>query len=143
MARECKCRVVSNGRLIHQTYCPLFQKEGANERLGLPRQSAMKTVTVAFDVDGTLRNNRKDDFVPNERIRSILVSLASFKNTKIVVWSGSGKLYAAQAARELGVADYVDLFASKTEHKEIKPDIAIDDIQDTAIGKINLIVREK
>lgn len=114
----------------------------------------MKTVTIAFDVDGTLRDNTvADKVVANERIRSLLVILASFKNTNIVVWSGSGELYARQVAAELGLSQYVDQYASKNHlgmvdgvHQfdpEITPDVAVDDIQECELGNINLIVREK
>lgn len=113
-----------------------------NDKLGLPSDK-MKKVVVAFDVDGTLRNNQGDAISANERIRTLLIILSSFKNVRIVVWSGSGELYARQVARAIHVEPYVDIYASKTEHEEINADIAIDDIQDTAIGKLNLIVREK
>ena len=112
---------------------------GMNEKLGLPFDK-MKKITIAFDVDGTLID--ENDNV-NERIRSILVGLASFKNVKIVVWSGGGELWARQVGNRIGIDNYVDRYASKMEWQEIQPDIAIDDIQDTAIGKINLIVKEK
>jgi phosphoserine phosphatase len=114
----------------------------ANEKLGLPTDE-MKKIVICFDVDGTLRNNTQLEPQANERIRTLLITLASFKNTKIIVWSGSGELYARQVARAIHVDAYVDGYASKTAWKEIIPDIAIDDIQDTAIGQINLIVREK
>lgn len=120
-------------------------RQGVNEEMGLPF-GKMQTVKIAFDIDGTLRSNTVDQSiapVANERIRSLLVALASFKNVYIVVWSGSGQLYARQVASEIGIHKYVNEYATKTDHEEIKPDIAIDDIQDTAIGKINLIVREK
>lgn len=114
-----------------------------NEELGFP-VGKMRTIDINFDVDGTLRKNTvTDSVVANEDIRTLLVILAKFKNTKITVWSGSGELYARQCANELGISKYVDRYASKTEHTERVPDIAIDDIQDTAIGMINLIVREK
>lgn len=115
-----------------------------NEELGLPF-GKMRTITVAFDVDGTLRNNSETTGTPlaNEDIRTLLRILKKFKNTKIIVWSGSGELYARQVAHELHIAQWVDKYASKSDHGNIKPDIAIDDIQDTAIGGINLIVREK
>lgn len=77
----------------------------------------------------------------NERIRSLLIALSSFKNTKIILWSGSGEFYARQVAVSLGLVPYIDGYATKQDG--LRPDIAIDDIQDTAIGKINLIVREK
>jgi len=120
----------------------------------------MKKVIIAFDVDGTLiRNDSDGDMdggvpVANERIRSMLVAFASFKNTKIVVWSGGGELYARQIASRLGIDKYVDAYYSKnltgknadgshTFTPEIVPDIAIDDIQSCELGLINLIVREK
>lgn len=115
----------------------------ANEKLGLPR-SKMKTLVVCFDIDGTLRNNTiTDKVVANEDIRTLLRILSKFKNTKIVVWSGSGELYARQVANEIHINQWVDKFASKTDHEVIQADIAVDDIMDTAIGKLNLIVKEK
>lgn len=114
----------------------------------------MKTITIAFDVDGTLRDNTIEDrVVSNESIRTLLVILSGFKNVKIVVWSGSGELYARQSAAAMGIDKYVDRFASKNHlgmvdgkhvfDPELTPDIAIDDIQECILGKINLIVREK
>lgn len=117
----------------------------------------MKKITIAFDIDGTLI---KDGYMgdgmpePNERIRSLLVILSRFKNTRIVVWSGGGELYARQVAREIGISKFVDEYASKNLkgrsddgkyifEPDIKPDIAIDDIQACDLGNINLIVREK
>lgn len=115
----------------------------------------MKTVTIAFDVDGTLINNRTNKPEANERIRSLLVALANFKNTKIVVWSGGGELYARQVGAALNIDQYVDEYYDKNHIKgfsagarhafdpPIIPDIAIDDIHDCTLGDINLIVREK
>lgn len=117
----------------------------------------MKTITIAFDVDGTLRNNQDDSkgMIANERIRNLLVILSSFKNVKIIVWSGGGELYARQAVRELHLEHFVDGYASKNYvtvdvdkgrpvfKPDIKPDIAIDDIHDCELGVINLIVKEK
>jgi hydroxymethylpyrimidine pyrophosphatase-like HAD family hydrolase len=114
----------------------------ANKKLGLPFDK-MRKITIAFDIDGTLRSNTSDDVLANEDIRSLLRILKKFKNTYIVVWSGSGELYARQVSRELHITHWVNKFASKTDHEVINADIAIDDIQDTAIGKLNLIVREK
>lgn len=116
---------------------------GVNEKLGLPFDK-MKKLRIAFDVDGTLiRNGGNGEDISNPRIVELLKTLASFKNTYIIVWSGGGKEYAERWVRLLGLEDYVNRVASKMEHKELDVDIAIDDIQDTAIGKINLIVREK
>lgn len=117
----------------------------------------MKTVTIAFDIDGTLRNNTVDQNRPpvaNEDIRQLLITLSRFKNVHIVVWSGSGELYARQVAGSLGLDQYVDQYGDKKFYgrdssgralfaPEIEPDIAIDDIQACILGRINLIVREK
>lgn len=123
----------------------------------------MKKVTIAFDVDGTLISNRHhhsnpdragDPIVANERIRSLLITLASFKNVKIIVWSGGGELYAHQVAGVIGIDKYVDTYATKNHlgkdedgvhhfRPDIVPDIVIDDIQECKLGIFNLIVKEK
>lgn len=117
----------------------------------------MKTVTIAFDCDGTLITTHSavsGKIVANERIRTLLVSLASFKNVKIIVWSGSGELWARQVGAALGIDKYVDLYTTKNHlgraadgthlfAPDETPDIAIDDIQACELGILNLIVREK
>jgi len=48
----------------------------------------MKKTVIAFDVDGTLINNKYEgEYVANENVRNLLIILAGFKNIKIVVWS--------------------------------------------------------
>lgn len=116
----------------------------------------MRKVVVAFDVDGTLITTDSEGTpapVANERIRTLLIALASFKNTRIVVWSGGGALYAKQVCDSLGISRYVNEFATKNhlgmkdgKHlfaPDLVPDIAIDDIQACELGVLNLIVREK
>ena len=117
----------------------------------------MKKITIAFDCDGTLVSTERtpDGFpISNERIRNLLIILASFKNTRIIVWSGSGELWARQVASFLAIRSYVDGYATKNhlgkdadgKHQfdpDLVPDIAIDDIQDCDLGTINLIVKEK
>jgi phosphoserine phosphatase len=117
----------------------------------------MKTIVIAFDCDGTLVTTfsaKSGKIVANERIRTLLIALAHMKNTKIVVWSGSGELWARQVGAALGIDKYVDLYTTKNhlgvndagQHMfapEMVPDIAIDDIQDCELGTINMIVREK
>lgn len=125
---------------------------GANEKLGLPRDR-MKKITVAFDVDGTLRCNcTRTCRGINTNIYCLLVILSGFKNVKIVVWSGGGADYARSFWNSTNSQNYLEGFKIKTPTFESKlnyvarhgqPDIAIDDIQDTAIGKVNLIVWEK
>lgn len=121
---------------------------GANEELGLPRQDKMDRYIVAFDIDGTLRDNTvAERVVINEDIRTLLVILSKFKNIKILVWSGGGITYAHQIVQSMGLEKYVWAIAGKAEYEEYQKNhkiIAIDDIQDTALGNIaNLIVREK
>lgn len=117
----------------------------------------MKKITIAFDVDGTLigtEPGKGGEPIINERIRNLLIILSSFKNTKIVVWSGGGEIYARMIAARIGIREYVDGYATKNHKGKDKggrhvfapdfvPDIAIDDIQDCELGKLNLIVREK
>lgn len=122
----------------------------------------MRKITIAFDVDGTLRDNTEERYVKaNERIRTLLVILHSFKNVEIMVWSGGGELYARQCVHELGLQPFVNSYGDKQirgcedygcpapdpEHwhfaNNTTPDICIDDIQDFDLGTLNLIVREK
>jgi phosphoglycolate phosphatase-like HAD superfamily hydrolase len=112
----------------------------------------MQTITIAFDIDGTLRNNQVPESAPvqaNERIRALLIALSQLKNTRIIVWSGRGQAYATQMAHRLCVQPYVDGYASKNRQPggsfapAIRPHLAIDDIQDCDLGVVNLIVREK
>lgn len=122
----------------------------ANEKLGLPRNK-MQKIYFAFDVDGTLRNNVVDQEglpVANESIRNLLIIMATcFKNVKVIVWSGSGELYARQVCNNLGLHSYVKDYYSKQDYELLTSKakvIAIDDIQDTSIGNLaNLIVRMK
>lgn len=122
---------------------------GANEKLGLPRDR-MRRYYFAFDIDGTLRDNTVDqdkEPVANEDIRMLLILLRrAFKNIRIIIWSGSGEIYARQVGALLGLNPYVSHYMCKTDYTNFKDKniIAIDDIQDTKLGNIaNLIVRMK
>lgn len=123
---------------------------GANEKLGLPRDK-MKHYYFAFDIDGTLRDNTVDQStapVPNEDIRTLLVIMRrSFKNVRVIVYSGSGELYARQVGASFGLDKYVSHYMSKQDfvrEQKFLNVISIDDIQDTALGDVaNLIVRMK
>ncbi len=118
---------------------------GANETLGLPRGD-MKQVVIAVDVDGTLRCNCTDTCQdPNARIVELAKTLSTFKNVKVMVWSGAGQRYAQMFMDRYGMPPKVKA-ASKLDPSTWvygRPHIAIDDIQDTAIGILNLIVMEK
>lgn len=124
----------------------------------LPRavDGKMQRVIVAFDVDGTLIRNGSADRqhgsvnegdVPIVHQINTLQVLSTYKNIKIVVWSGGGKSYAEMWGRRLGLDKFVWRYASKLEHEDIAAQcdtlIAIDDIQATRLGDINLIVKEK
>lgn len=126
--------------------------------LSLPRaeDGKMQKVIIAFDVDGTLIKNSGVDRVhgiPSNEDTPIvhwintLQVLSTCKNVKIVVWSGGGKQYAETWGRRLGLDQYVWRYASKLEHADLKTLcehlIAFDDIQATALGDVNLIVRNK
>lgn len=115
--------------------------EGINKELGLPF-AKMRTIRVAFDVDGTLRCNCTETCQDlNKDIVELYRILKKFKNTEIWIWSGGGKDYALQWAHRLELDFNVNRCISKIGAPQM--DIAIDDIQDTALGNINLIVREK
>jgi hypothetical protein len=124
----------------------------------LPRAAdgKMQKVIIAFDVDGTLIQSAEGERihgVPNNADMPIvhqintLQVLSHSKNVRIVVWSGGGADYAAMWGRRLGLDQYVWKYASKLEHYQLKAQsdflIAIDDIQSTRLGDVNLIVREK
>lgn len=124
----------------------------------LPRSEdgKMQKVVFAFDIDGTLiRNEGKDrqhgivenNDVPIVHQINTLMVLSTYKNIRIVVWSGGGKQYAETWGNRLGLDKYVWRYASKLEHDEIRRHcdllIAVDDIQATALGDVNLIVKEK
>ena len=115
----------------------------------------MREIIIAFDIDGTLRDNTvADRIVANERIRTLLILLSSMKNTRIMVWSGGGANYARQVAAAMAIEQYVDVYADKgfggyeadgdpIFHTDLQPDIAFDDIEECALGTLNLIVAER
>lgn len=104
-----------------------------------------KKILIAFDVDGTLRCNCTPTCAdPNENIVQLAQILASFKNVRLMVWSGGGTDYAANAIRRYSIPK---AFAADKKDPNTwvmgKPQIAIDDIQAFSLADINLIVREK
>ena len=119
---------------------------GKNEELGLPFGDGMDKVAFCFDVDGTLIDEEKE-YYSTIALLGIL-RLQKWKNLKIIVWSGGGKQYAEQMFRDFVSNDTSGIsFHSKLEHQELRKKydklIAVDDIQDTRLGDINLIVRNK
>lgn len=114
-----------------------------NDKLGLPRDK-MRKINVAFDVDGTLRCNCTDSCQdPNVDIVNLFKILSRFKNIKLWVWSGRGADYARRVAELYELPVLPSRCISKLDNRRYDMDIAIDDIQDTALGRINLIVRQK
>ena len=112
-----------------------------NKEMGLPF-GEMRKIKIAFDVDGTLRCNCNEVCTdPNRNIVSLFNILATFKNTELYVWSGGAFEYARSFAERFKLPIKESHCISKIGAPQM--DMAIDDIQDTAIGKINLIVREK
>jgi phosphoserine phosphatase len=93
-------------------------------------------VVIAFDVDGTLclPAGRTAKPEANEAIRTLMFMLSCLENTRIVVWSGAGELYARQVCNELHVSHFVDGYAAKGT---IAADITIDD-ETCTLGQLNL-----
>lgn len=120
---------------------------GANADLGLPRDK-MRKIIIAFDIDGTLRCNCSPTCQNrNEAIAALAEILKSMKNTKLIAWSGGGADYVRSQIRIMNLGHIfseVNCWAKLNYYmKHGKPDIAVDDIQDTALGEVNLIVKEK
>lgn len=119
---------------------------GVNEKLGLPRGEGMEKVAVCFDVDGTLIDNHEINFDTLDLLNCFVAQ--KWKNVDIIVWSGGGADYARTQVRLIlpAIEDKVK-FYSKLDYKTIREKynkiIAIDDIQDTRLGDVNLIVRNK
>lgn len=111
----------------------------------------MQKITVAFDIDGTLRDNTYDYPVSdmkkrinwNYQICELAITLSKFKNVTCIIWSGGGKDYAERVMREFNTHFGKTFKSAHSKLEPIRPDIAIDDVQACELGKLNLIVREK
>ncbi len=119
---------------------------GKNEELGLPFGEGMEKVAICFDVDGTLIDEDKEHHSTIALLG--VLRLQKWKNLKLIVWSGGGKQYAEQMFRDYVSNDISGVsFHSKLEHTQLRTKytklIAVDDIQDTRLGDVNLIVRNK
>lgn len=117
--------------------------KGKNKELGLPYGEGMEKVAICFDVDGTLIDEDMQHHSTLALLR--VLGLQNWKNLDVIVWSGGGKDYAQTIGTRLEL-DNVKYY-SKLEHQELRKKyaklIAIDDIQDTRLGDVNLIVRNK
>lgn len=123
---------------------------GINKDLGLPFGYGMQKIAICFDVDGTLIDASRVDEEENHSTIALLgiLKMHKWKNVSIVVWSGGGRAYAEQMFKMFVSNDISNInFHSKLEHKELRKKythlIAIDDVQDTRLGDVNLIVRNK
>lgn len=120
----------------------------------------MKKVTIAFDIDGTLRCNNEErhrtEVEFNGNIMYMLIELAKMKNTEIHLWSNRGAEYCQEMRevfqlqkwvklshchKKLWLKQQVQLMANNEPF--FKPDIAYDDQQRFDGGHINIIVRQK
>ncbi|PZM81954.1 hypothetical protein DLH72_04815 [Candidatus Gracilibacteria bacterium] len=105
----------------------------------------MKKIIIAFDCDGTLIKTEpygQCNYIPNHRIVNLLKILYTFKNVKIIVWSGGGKDHAERTVEELELKKYIKGIYDKADC-DLDVDIAIDDQHSFNLGKLNLIVKEK
>lgn len=129
----------------------------------------MKKITIAFDIDGTLRKNSEErhrtDIEVNEDVLDTLRFMAKCKNTEIHLWSNRGAEYCQEMREFFGLQKYIkathchlkqwrelqEVDIRVTDHNVIpmlradafRPDLAIDDQQRFDGGKLNIIVREK
>lgn len=117
----------------------------------------MKEIIICFDIDGTILNNegiapetptylRPKCGVNLEVILLIQILSKKMKNTKIYVWSGGGKDYAADIVRIYGLEKYVHGVFGKAEYDETihgHPDICFDDVHACELADKNLIVKMK
>ena len=117
---------------------------GVNKDLGLPFGKGMQKLALCFDVDGTLIDGEATYMEIRELVQ---IFGTRFKNIKVVVWSGGGEQYARTIGGRIGLDEYVWKYMSKLHHTQLTEAgytiVAIDDIQDTRLGLVNLIVRLK
>ena len=120
---------------------------GINKDLGLPYGDGMERVAICFDVDGTLVGEGDLPIAPTIVLLRMFAA-QQWKNVDIVVWSGGGRDYArTMAERHVGGDLPGVYYYSKLDHGTLRMKydkiIAIDDIQDTRLGDVNMIVRNK
>lgn len=117
-----------------------------NKELGLPySEDGMEKVAICFDVDGTLIDGEGTYTLMSTMIS--VFAAQKWKNVDVIVWSGGGKDYARTITERVVPITENIKYHSKLEHLELRKKyakiIAIDDIQDTRLGDVNLIVRNK
>ncbi len=83
-----------------------------------------ESLRIAFDVNGTIiGTNDPDDALA---IHLLIKRLKRAGHT-IILWTGDTIEYAMQKAKDLGLDQYIDEYATKLDIAE-KPDIAFDDV---------------
>lgn len=105
----------------------------------------MKDVVIAFDVDGVIYGDQKTDGAHravvgqglNLKAIHLMETLSTFKNTRVIVWSGGGKDYAETIVRKFGLERFVDACVGK--NTDIHVDIAFDDEADMELADKNII----
>lgn len=120
----------------------------------------MRKVAIAFDIDGTLRNNSEErhrtEIEVNERQVRLLIDNAHSKNVTIHLWSNRGEAYCRKIRKLFGLEKYVreanchlklwqkmqDEYAAKGE-RCFRPDVAYDDQQRFDGADTVIVVREK
>lgn len=103
-------------------------------RLLLQAVHGMVRRTVAFDVDGTLIDVLEQ---PRWPVIDLLRAFHAL-GWSIGVWSGGGPGYAKHWVQRLGLVEFVDWHGMKT--KNIRVDIAIDDMEGTDLAAIATII---
>lgn len=92
---------------------------------------------IAFDCDGTLIDYTGK---PRTKVIALFKALQALGGCNLIVWSGGGRDYAKNVALRLNLPGPF-LVASKTEAGKLKVDLAIDDLDDCALGVVNLITK--
>lgn len=86
---------------------------------------------IAFDIDGTLE---RPNNTPNTEVHQLLRQFAEL-GAEIIVWSGGGEQYARNYVQKHRLpAKY------SVKRLDLKPDLAIDDVQLARLGTVNLYV---
>lgn len=120
---------------------------GKNKELGLPFGDGMERTLVAFDVDGTIIDGDMRTYINMIGILKLFLD-QKWKNVDVVVWSGGGSDYARnQLERRDDFFRDRNIWHSKLEYEQLRQKynkvVTFDDIQDTRLGDVNLIVRNK
>lgn len=101
-----------------------------------------KKILIAIDVDGTLRCSCTPICQDaNKKVLTLAQILASFKNVRLMVWSGNGKEYAQRFVDMYHLPAFAASKADPATWVSGRPQIAIDDQERFSMADINLIVR--